>query len=135
MSVNDYSLQSKLPSGRNTSLLGLNLVTLAALSPFWLPLVIDGYDFLTHKQAQPFSQPREMYIDDHPLTIEEERPLMIEEEGAFVSKSRMRIYAKAEGVLPINGLCWFDIVNGHGRKVGGERAECDRADRTYKMTD
>ena len=123
MPVNDYSLQSKIPSGRNVGLRGLNLVALAALSPFWLPLAIDGYDWLKHEVGQS-----ESYVSaeraSSPTKVRLIPDLQLESE--FVSKSEMRIYVKAEGVLPMNGLCWFDIVDGHGRKKGGERAECDR---------
>ena len=124
MPVNDYSVQSKIPSGRNASLLGLNLIALAASSAFWLPYAIDGYDFLKHKFGEPESY---VYIEQATRTTKVIHISDLQPEPEFVSKSEIRVYVKDNSGLLLNGLCWYDIVDGHGRKVGGERAECDRA--------
>ena len=125
MPVNDYSVQSKIPSGRNAGLLGLNLIALAASSAFWLPYAIDGYDFLKHKFGE---QESHAYIEQATRPTKVIHISDLQPEPEFVSKSEMRVYVKDNSGLLLNGLCWFDIVDGHGRKVGGERAECSRAE-------
>ena len=124
MSVNDYSVQSKIPSGRNAGLLGLNLLALAASSAFWLPYAIDGYDSVKQKFAhpEPYVSVERASSANKVIHISDLQP-----EPAFIPKSEMRVYVKDNSGLLLNGLCWYDIVDGHGRKVGGERAACDRA--------
>jgi len=110
-----------LPSGANASKRGLTLLAALACAPFLYIAFIEKGVYLDQKSKQVYKGPR---AADFVRVSEED-----------LVKSHMRIYIKNKSVPAIerendisHGLCWHDIVDGHGRKVGGERADCSRAE-------
>jgi len=107
-----------LPGGANTSKHGLTLLAALVCVPFLFIAFIDKGVYLDQKSKQVYKGPRAADF------------IRVSEED--LAKSRMRIWIKNESAPAIErgvsrGLCWFDIVDGHGMKRGGTRAECDRA--------
>ena len=107
-----------LPSGANASKHGLTLLAALACVPFLYIAFIDKGVYLEQSSKQVYKGPR---AADFVRVSEED-----------LVKSSMRIWVKNESAPEIlfgisRGLCWFDLVDGHGVKRGGTRAECDSA--------
>ena len=107
-----------LPGGANTSKRGLNLLAALVCVPFLYIAFIDKGVYLDQNSKQVYKGPRA--ADFVRVSVSDEH----------LAKSRIRIWVKNESAPEIlfgisRGLCWFDLVDGHGVKRGGTRAECD----------